>query len=199
MPSDDIIRRMLEHEAYLDAGSPKVVFDIVQSFKAETFFLKTYVPKTHRAKDRFYTLGVSRVSDFPAFLETIAELSKQEEGGLVAIFSQVVSKTALRHIPMMDFSNSIVKNYGTDRVKEIMEDLGQRSGVILNSGRCFHFYGFLPLSHIEWISLMNRSSSFDEIGINYPKYQIEDGGCSLRLSTSPYRPNLPKVVDFIRI
>lgn len=189
---------MKDHEQYLGKDSQEIVFDLLHSFEAEYFFLKRYVAKTKRAGDFFVGFKLAEIPELPNFLKIIESVPDGEQS-LVGIFSQVFTKTSLRHIPMMDFSNSIVNQYGTDRVKEVMETLGQKSGVILKSGRCYHFYGFLPASHSEWLSIMENGPKFNEIGPNYPKHQIADGGCTLRVSINSYKPNLPQVVDILHI
>jgi len=189
---------MKDHDQYLGKNSQEVVFDLLHSFGAEYFFLMRYIPKTKSAGDRLVVFKLADIPELPDLLKIIGAIPDSEQS-LVGIFSRLFTKTALRHIPMIDFSNSIVGEYGTDRVKEVMETLGQKSGVILESGRCYHFYGFLPMSSPEWLNFMKKGLKFGEIGPKYITHQIADRGCTLRVSTNSYRPSMPKVIDFLHI
>lgn len=189
---------MNEIKDSIGKDSPEVVFNLLHLFNAKHFFLKRYVPKSQRFHDEFFGYELSGITNLDHFI-TIARSIPHIETALVGISSSIVTKTTIHHVPMMDFSNSIVKEYGTEKVKEVMAALGQRLGFILDSGRSFHYYGLLPLSHKEWVTMMFNAPNFQEIGPNYPRHQLNEGACNLRITTSLHKPYMPKVIDILNI
>ena len=97
------------------------------------------------------------------------------------------------HIPMMDFrcnpspQNSLI-------VKKALTAMGEHSGVLINSGRSYHFYGLRLLSQQEWVRFLAMGILFSPVvDVRYIAHRLADGACRLRVSLGPDKPTLPHV------
>lgn len=99
-----------------------------------------------------------------------------------------------KHIPMMNFhpegiSLEIIKQ----SIKHIYPN---KNGVILHSGRFFHYYGNFLLSENEWIKFMAAFlMPCVLVSSRYIGHRLHDGYCSLRLTTdTKYKTKIPEVI-----
>lgn len=100
------------------------------------------------------------------------------------------------HIPMIDF-NCDISAKNLERIQEFLRKIEQR-GVVLESGRSYHYYGIDLLSQKDWLLFLGKCLLFlDHIGSRYIGHRLIDGYTSLRISTSQRRPVLPKVVAVV--
>src|SRR6266851_5380263 len=75
---------------------------------------------------------------------------------LLAIISRVrLSRNRVMHIPMMDFRCAISKE-NLRTLGELLPEIGQRTGFILESGRSYHFYGKELLADRDWPVFVGR-------------------------------------------
>jgi hypothetical protein len=63
------------------------------------------------------------------------------------------------HIPLMDFSCEDSPE-NLEKVKEFLSEAGQKRGVILLSGRSYHYYGVDLMSEKEWLNFLGKCLLF---------------------------------------
>lgn len=99
------------------------------------------------------------------------------------------------HIPMVDFRCEPSEE-NMKKVKHALKRIGRQGGILLNSGRSFHYYGLELLSEEEWRIFMGRCLLLSPmIDSRYVAHRLIDGYCRLRISTSREKPKMPEVVD----
>ncbi len=78
---------------------------------------------------------------------------RREALALCSVCKDTSSNTL--HIPMMDFRIESGKDDGQPNLlKEALKKLGQTNGVLLDSGKSYHYYGFQLLAEHEWRRFM---------------------------------------------
>ena len=108
------------------------------------------------------------------------------------------SKVRLRdgssgHIPMMDFRcRPSAENL--ERTVLALREVYKGAGVILNSGRSYHFYGFSVLSGDNWLRFMASNLLLTPFtDARYIAHRLLDGLCALRISSAKDKPIVPYV------
>lgn len=117
-----------------------------------------------------------------------------EEDAALSFSSKVELKNGqFAHIPLMDFrcppstSNSKI-------VEKALSAMGQKSGLLADSGRSYHFYGFCLQSRDEWIQFLALAMLFSPIvDVRYVAHRLADGACRLRISSSRNKTRVPVV------
>ena len=75
-------------------------------------------------------------------------------------------------------------------------EIGQTHGVLLNSGKSFHYYGHTLLGQRQWREFLGRSLLLSElVDTRYIGHALINDECRLRLSTTRLNPFIPTVVD----
>ena len=102
-----------------------------------------------------------------------------------------------RHIPMMNYHPEDVSL--EDIIKSTKIISGEREGVILSSGRFFHYYGNFLLDQGEWKKFMiDFLMSTILVSPRYIGHRLIKGYCTLRLTTDKeYKTNIPRVISLI--
>lgn len=120
-----------------------------------------------------------------------------DDGFALAVSSRVKLKDgSVAHIPMMDFKcGTSAENIEIARTG--LELIGQTSGVILNSGESFHFYGNTLLDEVQWRMFLARCLLLNElVDTRYIGHTFLDDECRLRISPGDVQnPFIPQVVD----
>jgi hypothetical protein len=180
----------LDPTYWVGKHSKDVVAYLLQAFKVEKFFYRAYISNMEDELDK--EEKANDLSD----LDTIAEKYKKiNPKYLISFQSKVLFRGEYMHFPMIDFSNSIIKEIDVEMVKKVLRDLGEENGFILNSGRCFHYYGCRLIKDSEWRAFTENCKKHPEIGENYPNRQLGRGKSSLRLVTSERKPKIPEVLE----
>lgn len=97
------------------------------------------------------------------------------------------------HIPMMDF-NCEASPENLEKIQEFLKKIGQK-GVVLVSGRSYHYYGVELLSEKDLLIFLGKCLLFvDFTDPRYIGHRLQDGHLNLRISKEIRRPDLPKVV-----
>jgi hypothetical protein len=99
----------------------------------------------------------------------------------------------VRHIPLMDF-HCLPNQTNLEKVKVALSAINQ-SGVILESGRSYHFYGIDLLDHDQWLTFMAKAlllAPFTDS--RYIAHRLLGGKSVLRISKSRRKPQIPFVV-----
>lgn len=157
------------------------------------FYYRAYIKKTEDAFDE--SIQAKDLNNLESILLT--EKSKDPRY-LVSFQSQVQTKQGTRHLPMIDFSNHVINNLNVADVEKVLRDLGEKEGFILDSGRCFHYYGTRLLTDDKWKDFMLECSKHPEIGERYISHQLRRGLASLRITTDGSKPKMPVVIKEFR-
>jgi hypothetical protein len=103
-----------------------------------------------------------------------------------------------RHIPMMNFHP--LEQVSLDSITEFVQlSEPAQKGVLLESGRYFHYYGYSLLDQDEWLQFNARFlMPMILVRSRYIGHRLRDGYSTLRLSNdSQYKPLVPHVVRII--
>jgi len=142
--------------------------------------------------------GASKQVRAREFLALGAPPLKLTDGQVVG----VCSKCSLRggrtaHLPLMDFRVTP----GPDSlaaIKHGLRALGESRGVILTSGRSYHYYGWRLLSESGWRSFMASSILLAPLtDTRYIGHRLFAGTAALRLTSADSKPVVPRVVAVI--
>ena len=178
----------------LHKNSKDIVSFLLKRFNVEKFWYRAYISKIEDKFDE--EIEASDLSD----LENIYKQYKNKDPRyLISFQSKVLVNGEFRHFPMIDFSNSIVKDINLEKVRSVLRHLGEKEGFILNSGRCFHYYGNKLITSDKWITFTEDCKKYPEIGENYPNRQLGRGKSSLRLVVNERKPKNPEVIEIYRI
>jgi len=98
-----------------------------------------------------------------------------------------------RHIPLMDFRIP-PDAHNTQVVKHALTALNHSSGVILQSGRSYHFYGFKLLNEEEWVKFSAKCLLLAPLtDARYIAHRLIEGSGALRITTGIVKPVIPIV------
>lgn len=128
-----------------------------------------------------------------ALIQDVARSAGEES--VVGLSSRVrLADGRVVHIPMLDFrvqpSDSSLR-----LLARVLRQIGQRVGVILHSGRSYHFYGCRLLDDAAWRQFMGQSLLlFPVVDVRYVAHRLIDGFGALRITTSATKPIAPSVV-----
>jgi len=114
--------------------------------------------------------------------QNFIEFIKTDIGPDVAINSKVVLNSGqVMHIPMLDFElTSSPKNLGI--IEKILKVLKQK-GMILNSGKSYHFIGYTFITENELLNLLSKFILIHPISDKaWAAHQIIERSASLRIS-----------------
>ena len=181
-------------------------------FKNEFIWFHKYVPRknTQDMKNKsllrpsFHDFSKSSRAGVKSELITVDYLNrwinlleKNEALGIISELKISYSFTEIYpyHIPMMDFRcPKSLENLL--HIKELLRTIGQEEGVILDSGRSYHYYGANLIDERHWWSFQENclSSELNLADKRYIDHRFKDSCSILRLSASPLRPKIPRVV-----
>lgn len=110
----------------------------------------------------------------------------------------VTSDGRTMHLPMMNFHpvDDISTDDIVDFIKIVVPD---KDGVVLHSGRYFHYYGCYLLTEDEWIKF-NAKFLMPCVFVSprYVGHVLRDGYSSLRFTNDDkYKPTIPTVIHHI--
>ncbi len=89
---------------------------------------------------------------------------------------------------------------GLGEVKKSLNHLcSDKRGVLLDSGRYFHYYGDFLLDQREWETFLgNFLLPFNLVHPGYIGYRLRDGYSTLRLTTDEkYKTKPPEVIEIL--
>jgi len=118
---------------------------------------------------------------------------------VLAIMSEVKIKEDFFHIPMMDFDCQ-EKPENMEKIEEFLYRYAWKPGVILSSGRSYHYYGAVLIPEKEQFRFLGRCILFtgytDE---RYIGHRLIDGHGTLRITGTEtgIRPKTPTVVSVL--
>ena len=112
------------------------------------------------------------------------------------------SKVRLRngetaHIPMMDFRCKYTEA-NSKVIVRALRAMGQEQGMLVESGRSYHFYGLHLLSSEAWTRFLALGVLFSPIvDVRYIAHRLADGACRLRIGPGPGKTFMPVVREVI--
>ena len=118
-----------------------------------------------------------------------------EEDAVIGVFSRFRRESETYHIPLMDFS-CVDSCTNLKKVEWFLKEIKQQ-GVILSSGRSYHYYGVNPMNEREWSNFIGDCLLLDLVDTRYVGHRLKDGCGILRLSACPLRPQVPTVVSIL--
>ena len=175
---------------------------------------KTYIPTRNLQEESVILslVSVERLQRHSPTREGIFWLKREEitVGRLDAIAKSLVGERVLAvaskakvsnfrktfHIPMMDF-NCEASPENLDKIQEFLEGISQE-GVVLASGRSYHFYGIKLMTKDESSVFFGKCLLLSGyIDHRYIGHRLIDGFANLRISAEIRRPLIPKVVAIL--
>jgi len=123
-------------------------------------------------------------------------LASLKENFVLTISSKVTLKDGrFAHIPMMDFKCAPTAQ-NVELARKAFKKIGQDHGVLLNSGKSFHYYGYTLLDETAWRAFMGHSLLLsDFVDTRYIGHALINDVCRLRVSLTRLNPFMPTVVD----
>jgi hypothetical protein len=130
----------------------------------------------------------------------LASCSMQLKGGESLFVSSKAQLSDGRwvHLPMMDFT---CRDTSEDLRKVVLAvpALGLSKGVILRSGKSFHYYGFSMLTSDEWMTFLGKCLLLVPItDARYVAHRMIEGVCTLRISSGPGAAGIPVVAAIVK-
>jgi hypothetical protein len=127
-----------------------------------------------------------------ANIESMLRLTSPSEA--VALSSKVrLDSGKIAHIPMMDFRCQYTE-HNTQILRRALLALGQERGLLVESGRSYHFYGADLLSPENWVRFLALSILFSPVvDVRYVAHRLADGACRLRITPGPGKEFTPVV------
>jgi hypothetical protein len=195
---DDSMRRILGEAEKLRGMTGRNLFPYWESLLVaaaatdeSSLFIREaarHDPKAEAAKHYEFSAGeVAR----GALRELAGGLAPRE---VVAVCSTcTLADGSTRHIPMMDFR--LVPGAGSvEVIRGMLDAIGQSSGVILGSGRSYHFYGLELLEQDDWLRFLGRSLLLSPLtDTRYIAHRILAGEGALRITANETKPKVPLV------
>lgn len=128
-------------------------------------------------------------------------ISSLKEGSVLSVLSEAGTedmefRRSIAHIPLMDFScRESPENLA--KIESLLRTIGQEKGVILSSGRSYHYYGLKLMGQDEWLNFLGDCGLSGLCDLRYILHRLKDQRGILRLSTCPLRPKIPTVVSIL--
>ena len=101
----------------------------------------------------------------------------------------------VRHIPMMDFKPR-PSPANLSSIQHSLAEIGQ-SGLLVQSGRSFHFYGLKLLREKDWIKFLGDSLLIKFCDSRWIGHSLLEHRCNLRFTTSKHKKKDPVVRAFV--
>jgi hypothetical protein len=143
-------------------------------------------------------IRVSAVEFASGFFQLQSECHDRGEALALCSFCEDSSSGEL-HIPIMDFRIESETGAHLNLLKEVLTKVGQTDGVLLNSGKSYHYYGFRLLTERDWRRFMVTCLLLGPlVDIRYISHRLLAGTAALRLMTAPGKPKAPEVVAYLK-
>lgn len=130
----------------------------------------------------------TQIQETPKILEDLCKgMPLTRAIGLTSLTQTVKGQM---HIPMIDFSSERIAN-----VEATLQTIGM-PGLLIDSGKSYHFYGFVLLNNDQWEYFMEFIDKLRAVDGKWPSLQLEQGYSLLRLTPSRkklYQPCFYKI------
>lgn len=120
----------------------------------------------------------------------IAELPKGF--GLAACSRVTLQSNRIAHIPMLDF-RCPCRQENAEAIVKMLRVMGFSEGILVESGRSYHFYGTSLLSEASWVEFLGRALLFAPVvDSRFIGHRLADGQCRLKV-TDPRNGFMPRI------
>lgn len=119
-----------------------------------------------------------------------------EKDTVIGVLSKFSRKNEIYHIPLMDFSCA-ASGTNLKMVEWFLKEIGQQ-GIILSSGRSYHYYGVNPMGKKEWSNFLGDCLLSGLVDTRYVGHGLKDGCSILRLSACQLRAQVPIIVSILK-
>jgi hypothetical protein len=196
-PEDGVEKRLDMKELRLLAAAP--IRELMKRHPNSDFLVDQLL-KHVRSDESKECIGVPR-EDFASKLLDL-EAQCNTDGKALALYSFCRDKSGNElHIPMMDFRIESGNDIGQINLLRLaLMTLEEIDGVLLNSGKSYHYYGFRLLKGPDWIWFMRACLLLEPfVDVRYIAHRMLAGKASLRVTAVPeVKPEVPKVVFRLR-
>jgi hypothetical protein len=132
-------------------------------------------------QERRFVLSRNQVLD-GGIQELLAQLPGGE--GLLACSRLELASGKTAYLPMLDFTCPVLGGNGR-AIRIMVKRAGLPEGILVGSGRSYHFYGVELLSAERWIRFMALALLFAPItDSRYIAHRLADGECRLKIMDS---------------
>ena len=117
--------------------------------------------------------------------------------GLAACSRVMLASSWAAHIPMLDFRCPCSEE-NAKAIEKMLTLAGCHEGVLVESGRSYHFYGTSLLSEARWIEFMGRALLFAPIvDSRFIGHRLADGQCRLKVRDpqNGFTPRIARVLS----
>jgi hypothetical protein len=130
----------------------------------------------------------------------LANLLPAGPGRVRGICSRVrLASGDTRHLPMLDFRCAVTDDH-TRAILGAVRILGETSGVLLNSGRSYHYYGFAPRDLEAWHRFETHAILLAPlVDVRYIAHSLLEDLACLRLDSHPSHPFEPVVIAVLSV
>ena len=143
-----------------------------------------------------FTNGQYKLRRGEITVEKIREITGSlGEDCVLGVMSKVRAGRSRLHIPMMDFDYRKCEARW-DIIESFFRQIDQE-GIIIHSGRAYHFYGFRLLNEKEWLDFLGKCLLSELVDERYVGHRLIDGCGILRISACPLRPMVPAVITVV--
>ncbi len=122
-------------------------------------------------------------------------INSLKEDVVLGVLSRVRAGRNRAHIPMMDFDERKCEGRW-DIIESFLRGIDQE-GIILHSGRAYHFYGVHLLQERDWLNFLGKCILSDLVDDRYVGHRLLDGCGILRISACPLRPKMPSLISTV--
>ncbi len=145
----------------------------------------------HRHSESEKTLVLNRGEIAESGIESIVVRLQSEEG--LALCSELrLSAGYNAHIPMLDFACATTPA-NKAAIASMLRVIAQ-TGVVVNSGKSYHFLGISLLTNDEWVRFMGQGLLLAPfIDARYVGHRLSDGECTLRIFAQNKVPQIPSI------
>jgi hypothetical protein len=123
----------------------------------------------------------------------------QAKGKVLGLCSRcLLTDNTLAHIPMMDFRCHILGE-NLERIQWVVSSIAGAPGVLLESGRSYHWYGYELLSPEDWVAFMGTCLLYSPlVDTRYIAHRLKERNGVLRISAGGIKPKVPVVRAFTK-
>ena len=180
--SDDGLRRAAEQLS----GEGIEFWDALLSLALERgtlreSFVETALLHNFNLPERSFVLSRQQVLD-QGLAELIPQLNSGE--GLLVRSQLHLQSGQVAYLPMLDFSCPC-HGENARAIRKLVKLAGSPEGILVRSGRSYHFYGVTLLSEKEWLRFMAMALLFAPVtDARYIAHRLLDGECRLKIVDS---------------
>lgn len=198
MTASEVVIQIMEANPDISAILFKV-YTPTKNLKEESNILfRTFFDRViyHSPPEREEEIWLERREITLEYLSQMLERLGRKRALAIASNVKIFSADNMLHIPMMDFDCEVSPE-NLERIQEFLRRIKQK-GVILLSGRSYHYYGIGLLSKEDWLVFLGKCLLFtDYAESRYIGHRLIDSCAYLRISKNEIRPNIPKVIAIV--